>query len=367
MLRGVAQRAAQIALGLGFVGIVRDRRAECTHERILRRDTAAVGTPFGAIIGEVHDAPASRREGFQPVDLGRGVRSLRRHQEDHLHIRAKVGQRSARPAVVAGGRQVHAVDAVAFLRDPARLVRGVEELVDRCLAHEQVLELLVALHLDHGDLVLVVLLQACDLLVLDGLGAIVLVHWRRSVVVAQARRNRERSRRTPVVVREQAPAVRAQVLRIVQPRAAGEQLELARLDAVRSLELDPALPQEDQLHRLASHRRGGDQHAVLEMERGGLAVHPDVGHPTAWADEGGAQLEGRRQPLHQQIHRRRLEDEGFAEDSSAKAQSAPMANFPLLRRWRAASLMRTQAWRRFSVFGRSSTHGLKLPVNEPTG
>ncbi len=71
--------------------------------------------------------------------------------------------------------QLRSVDLVALLGDTVFLDR-VDEVLRQRLAHQDVLELLVALELDHRDLVLVVLLEARDLLFLDGLRPLVLVH-----------------------------------------------------------------------------------------------------------------------------------------------------------------------------------------------
>src|SRR5881628_3193896 len=71
--------------------------------------------------------------------------------------------------------EVRALDPVALLGYAPDLVGRIEQLVERRLADQEVLELLVALHFDHRDLVLIVLLEAADILLLDGLGALVLV------------------------------------------------------------------------------------------------------------------------------------------------------------------------------------------------
>jgi hypothetical protein len=68
-----------------------------------------------------------------------------------------------------------ALDLVALLGEPLQLVGRIEEILERRLADQEVLQLLVALHLDHRDLVLVVLLEPGDLFLLDRLRPLVLV------------------------------------------------------------------------------------------------------------------------------------------------------------------------------------------------
>src|SRR2546422_5573210 len=72
--------------------------------------------------------------------------------------------------------EILARDRVAFLPEPVRLVGGIEQLLDERFAHEKVFQLLIAFHFAHRDLILIVLLQARDLLLLDRLGPLVLVH-----------------------------------------------------------------------------------------------------------------------------------------------------------------------------------------------